>query len=205
MDGRLFVGLGNPGPEYEMTRHNLGFLVVKALASRLGWHFREEKRFMAFVAKGTVGGVTLHLLLPTTYMNLSGTAVRAYMDFHKLSVDQVTVVVDDSALPFGQLRLKQQGSSGGHNGLKSIEVHLGTADYMRLRMGIGTPQEKMLIDHVLDPFGREELQQLVNFIDRGVEVLALLVKESPSFVMSMANRVEKRSPESGLRSEEKNA
>lgn len=183
----VFVGLGNPGSLYELTRHNLGYLVVKALARRMGWHFKEEKRFNAFVAKGLVGNHVLHLLLPTTYMNLSGVSVRQYLDFFKLSIKNLVIVTDDIALPFGQLRLKTMGSAGGHNGLKSIESHLGTTEYIRLRMGIGHPGEKFLADYVLDPFTKEELEHLVMFIDRGADVLEDLVKKEISKVMNTVN------------------
>ena len=135
----IFVGLGNPGSEYEKTRHNLGYLVVLALAKRMGVVFKDDKRLQAYVAKGIVDGVIVHLLLPTTYMNKSGLAVQRYLDFFKLSIARTIIVIDDIAFPFGELKLKMMGSAGGHNGLKSIEEHLGTADYARLRMGIGHP------------------------------------------------------------------
>lgn len=183
----IFVGLGNPGPQYEMTRHNIGYLVIKALARRMGWFFKEEQRFSAFVAKGLVGDVRLHLLLPTTYMNLSGVAVRRYLDFFKLDMAHLVVVADDIALSFGQMRLKTMGSSGGHNGLKSVEAHLATSQYMRLRMGIGHPGEKVLSDYVLDPFAQHELEHLVPFVDRGADTLVRLLKESVSQVMNTVN------------------
>lgn len=185
----VFAGLGNPGPQYEMTRHNIGFLVVKALASQMGWHFKEETRFNAYVVKGLIDGANVHLLLPTTYMNASGSAIRRYMDYYKIDPKHLIVVVDDIALAFGQLRLKGMGSAGGHNGLKSVETHLGTSHYMRLRMGIGHPGEQVLADYVLDPFTKQELEQLVAFIDQGVIVLRRMLKESPSRVMNAVNTV----------------
>jgi PTH1 family peptidyl-tRNA hydrolase len=125
--------------------------------------------------------------LPTTYMNQSGVAVRKYLDFFKLDKKKVVIVVDDIAHLFGELRLKTMGSSGGHNGLKSIEAHLGIREYTRLKMGIGHPGEKVLSDYVLDPFNKEELEQLVTFIDRGVNVLERLVNEDVSEVMKSVN------------------
>lgn len=183
----VFVGLGNPGVQYEMTRHNLGYLVVQAFAARVGWHFKDDKRLNALVTKGLIDGTVVHLLLPTTYMNVSGLAVRRYLDFFKLEATRVVVVTDDIALPFGQLRLKTMGSTGGHNGLKSVEAHLGTAHYIRLRMGIGHPGERVLANYVLEPFNREELEQLKVFVDRGVEVLTRLLKESVSQLMNTVN------------------
>lgn len=190
MKTKVLVGLGNPGVEYEMTRHNIGYLVIKAFARQMGWHFKEEKRFNAFAAKGVIEQQAVHLLLPTTYMNRSGLAVRSYLDFFKLNPSAVIGVVDDIALPFGRLRVKPMGSSGGHNGLKSLEACLGTSHYVRLRMGIGHPGQKILADYVLEPFNQEELQHLVAFIDRAVTVLHNLVKEDVGQVMNKVNAVD---------------
>lgn len=188
----LFAGLGNPGPQYEMTRHNIGYLVIQNFARRLGWSLKEDRRFNAYVAKGVVENHTVHLLLPLTYMNLSGNAVRRYVDYFKIPLASEVIVTDDIALPFGQLRLRNMGSSGGHNGLKSIEACLGTSHYKRLRMGIGHPGEKMLVNYVLEAFSSTEQQELPTFIDRGVEVLQRLLKESFSHVMSSVNAVPRK-------------
>jgi peptidyl-tRNA hydrolase, PTH1 family len=196
----LFVGLGNPGRQYEATRHNIGYLVVQAFAKGLGWTFKEDKRFNARVAKGVIESKTIHLVLPLTYMNMSGVAVRRYIDYFKLSIHDLVVVADDVALAFGQLRLRLMGSSGGHNGLESIKTHLGTSHYIRLRMGIGHPGERVLTDFVLDPFSLTEQQEIPTFIDRGVEVLHRLLKEHPSHVMNVVNTVSfqiKKEPLSG--------
>lgn len=170
-----------------MTRHNMGYLVLQAFAHKMGWHLKEEKRLSAYVAKGLIEEKSVHLMLPTTYMNLSGVAVRRYLDFFKLEAPSVTVVVDDIALPFGQLRYKTMGSTGGHNGLKSIEAHLGTSHYHRLRMGIGEPGPHKLVDYVLDPFTQEELKHLETFVNRGVDVLQRLLRESVTQVMNTVN------------------
>lgn len=183
----LFVGLGNPGQEYENTRHNLGLKVVQELAKRLGWPLREDRRFKAKVAKGVSDQSTVHLVLPLTYMNSSGTAVKPYADYFKVPLSHIVVVIDDISLPFGKLRLRAVGSSGGHNGLKSIEYWLGTSRYMRLRMGIGHPGETMLADYVLEPFDKVEQQELTAFIDRGVQVLQRMLKEDFGQVMTSVN------------------
>ena len=183
----LFVGLGNPGPHYAMTRHNLGYLVVQALAQRYEWVLKDDRRFNAKVAKGKIENKNVHLVLPLTFMNLSGTAVRRYVDYYKIPLKSVVVITDDVSLPFTQLRLRTMGSAGGHNGLKSIEASLGTTRYMRLRMGIGHPGEKLLANFVLEPFSPAEQQELPPFIDRGLEVLQLLLKESISRVMNRVN------------------
>ncbi len=185
----LFIGLGNPGPQYEMTRHNMGYLVIQAFAHRLGWSLKEDRRFNARVAKGALENQTIHLLLPLTYMNLSGNSVRRYIDYFKIPLNSLVVVTDDIALPFERLRLRSMGSAGGHNGLRSIEASLGTSHYKRLRMGIGHPGEKMLVNYVLETFSHIEQQELPTFIDRGVEVLRRLLKESFSHVMNSVNTV----------------
>lgn len=192
----LFVGLGNPGTQYAMTRHNMGFLAVQAFADRLGWSLKEDRRFNAKVVKGVVENLTIHLLLPLTYMNLSGDAVRRYIDYFKIPLNNMIIVTDDIALPFGQLRLRSGGSDGGHNGLKSLEACFGTPQYKRLRMGIGHPGEKMLANYVLEPFSHTEQQELPAFIDRGVEVLQRLLKENFTHVMNSVNTVPRqRKPE----------
>lgn len=187
----LFVGLGNPGPQYRMTRHNLGYLVVEKFADRLGWPLKEDRRFNARVAKGISENKAVHLLLPLTYMNLSGTAVRRYIDYFKFPLSSVVIVTDDIALPFSQLRLRMMGSAGGHNGLLNVAACLGTSHYKRLRMGIGHPGEKMLANYVLETFSYDEQQELPIFIDRGVEVLQRLLKENFSHVMTNVNPVPK--------------
>lgn len=191
----VFVGLGNPGPQYALTRHNMGYLVVQKLADRWGWHLKEDKRFNALVVKGIIGETTVHLILPLTYMNLSGISVRQYLDYYKLPMTSVVVVTDDIALDFGGLRLRSMGSAGGHNGLKSVQSHLGTSHYVRLRMGVGHHGEQNLADYVLDPFSADELKNLVHFLDRGVEVLQRLLNESVTQVMNAVNTVSSKPKE----------
>lgn len=184
----VVVGLGNPGKKYEFTRHNIGFLVAKALARSLGWNFKEEKRFNAWVAKGRYEGWVLHILMPATYMNESGRSVRPYLDFYKLGPADLIAVSDDVELPFGQVRLRPKGSSGGHNGLKSIEAHLGTQDYVRLKMGIGKDvQTAGLADYVLDTFKPEEFAQLSAYVEKGVDIVKRLLHESITEVMNKVN------------------
>ncbi len=184
---KVFVGLGNVGSKYEMTRHNMGFLVVKALASSLGWSFKEEARFSSFVAKGDSDNTRLHLLLPTTYMNLSGIAVSQYLDFYKLSAKDLVVVSDDIAIPFGEMRLRLMGSPGGHNGLKSIQQYLRTSHYTRLRMGIGDREKGSLADHVLGTFSQHEKAVLDSFIDKGAFILRQLLLEDAAKLMNEVN------------------
>lgn len=183
----LIVGLGNPGKQYEATRHNIGFMVVMNLARRLGCVWREERRFLAWSAKAVVPQGEIHLLLPQTYMNRSGEAVRAYMAYFKLLASSLVVAVDDKALPFLELRFREEGSSGGHNGLKSIEAYLGSSTYKRLKLGIGDPTEGTLADYVLDSFSASEKPLLPAFLDRGVDALMALFTNSFQQVMTLTN------------------
>ncbi len=130
---KLIVGLGNPGPQYLITRHNVGFLVLDAWADEDGIAFQEDRAHFSNVAQEPEGA---RLVKPTTYMNESGQAVAAWLEWLKLTPADLLVVVDDVALPLGQIRVRPGGSSGGHNGLKSIEKHLGTSDYARVRCGV---------------------------------------------------------------------
>ena len=173
----FFVGLGNPGVRYETTRHNMGFLVIQAFAKFLGLSFKKDGHFNALVAKGVVDNKTVHLLLPLTFMNLSGNAIRHYADYFKIPIDRLLVAVDDVALPFGSFRYRLKGTSGGHRGLASIENCFGSNHYKRLRMGIGHPGEKILADFVLEPFSPAEQLELPEVILKGVDILSHFLKE----------------------------
>jgi PTH1 family peptidyl-tRNA hydrolase len=172
----LIVGLGNPEPAYEKTRHNLGFAVVKALAIKHGLRFRKEESLMGELARGNISSEKIFLLLPTTYMNRSGEAVRRTADDYNVSYEKILIVCDDAALPFGRLRLRAKGSSGGHNGLKNIEECLKTDLYPRLKIGIGHPDSDMA-DYVLGRFSPEEEKNLPRVIETSVEVLELYIAQ----------------------------
>lgn len=202
----VIVGLGNPGKKYEATRHNIGFMVVKELASKLGWRLKEETQFSAYCAHGQVGDTICRLLLPTTYMNNSGQAVRRYLDYYQLGPENVIVVTDDVALPFGEMRLRTMGSAGGHNGLKSVEAHLGTRHYIRLRMGVGAPDklgsdDDALADYVLSGFSGNEAKTLPHFVEKGAHVLWQLLHEAVTRVMNEVNgkgpKVKQKPPQEG--------
>ena len=160
---RLIVGLGNPGAEYEDTRHNLGFWFVDRLAAELRVALSPQGKFRGFV--GRQGD--LWLLEPTTFMNRSGLSVLSLANFYKILPDQILVVHDDLDLPPGGIRIKQGGGNGGHNGLKDIQAHLGTPDFWRLRLGIGHPGDRNeVINYVLKPPRREEQEPIDQAIDR---------------------------------------
>ncbi|HPC62348.1 MAG TPA: aminoacyl-tRNA hydrolase [Verrucomicrobiota bacterium] len=153
----LIVGLGNPGAEYARTRHNVGFVVVERLAQRWQAPWTYEKRFNARVARAEVAGKRLLLCQPQTYMNASGESVGPLVAFYRVPLAQLLVVVDDADLPLGQLRLRPEGSSGGHHGLESLEHHLGSRAYARLRVGIGRqPGTRQIAGYVLGRFSSTE-------------------------------------------------
>jgi PTH1 family peptidyl-tRNA hydrolase len=160
----LLVALGNPGPEYQFNRHNAGFMVGEELRRRHGFPALRSK-FQGLSAEGRIGGLRAVLLLPTTFMNLSGRAAAEAARFYKVPVDTMLVIHDEVELPFGEVRLKEGQGLGGHNGLRSLEASLGTRDFWRLRVGVGRPDipGKQLIDHVLANFGepREEVLALI--------------------------------------------
>ena len=196
----VVVGLGNPGKRYAHTRHNIGFRVIEKLAEMLGWSFHEEDRFMGRTAKGLIGDRTVYLLLPATYMNESGQAVRAIAHYYKALAPDVLVVHDDIALPFGTLRIRMRGSPGGHNGLKSIEAHLGSPNYPRLKIGIGDERDGALADHVLSPFTEEEQKVLSEFIDQAAKVVYDLLKNDIHKVMAAVNTKGKKIDETNNQS-----
>lgn len=176
---RLIVGLGNPGPEYEQTRHNAGFWLVDNFANSLpGARLQRETRFNALMAKTSLAGQELWLLQPQTYMNRSGQSVGALARFYKIAADEVLVVHDELDLAPGVAKLKKGGSSGGHNGLKDITAALGTQDYWRLRLGIGHPRalasQQAVADFVLHRPRKEEQSLIDEAIEKSLRVLPLV-------------------------------
>jgi peptidyl-tRNA hydrolase, PTH1 family len=183
---KLIVGLGNPGREYEDTRHNVGFNVVEQIARRHRVDFKNSSKWKARTARiGDVGGGLL-LAAPTTFMNLSGWAVREIATFHKLEPAALLVVVDDADLPLGRLRIRQSGSAGGHNGLKSIIQELGTVEFPRLRIGVGR-QAGELRNHVLGRFGADEKAEIDAALVRAAEAAELFGTENIVTVMNRFN------------------
>lgn len=166
----LIAGLGNIGPEYELTRHNIGFLTLDRLADKEGLSFSTDRH--AYKAEYKFKGRNIHLIKPTTFMNLSGKAVSFWLQELKIPKENLLVIVDDLALPFGKLRMRGKGSSAGHNGLKSIEATTGGADYSRLRFGIGDNfRQGQQVDYVLSNFSREEMDQLPEHMDKAIEMI----------------------------------
>ncbi|GGK10737.1 peptidyl-tRNA hydrolase [Parabacteroides faecis] len=182
----LITGLGNIGSEYWGTRHNIGFRVVNALAEEAGVPFTEER--YGAVARMRVKNCELILLKPNTFMNLSGNAVRYWLQKENIPVENLLVVVDDLALPFGTLRLKPKGSDAGHNGLKNIQQLLGTQEYNRLRFGIGSDFPRGgQIDYVLGKFPSEELELMPEKLKRAIEIVKSFCLAGVQITMNQYN------------------
>jgi PTH1 family peptidyl-tRNA hydrolase len=175
---KLLVGLGNPGTEYEKTRHNVGFMVLEEIARKNNCSFRESKKLFGRTCEYGSGIEKTRLLMPNTYMNESGKSVRSAKDWFNFQNNQLIVLADDMDLPLGKIRVRSKGSSGGHNGLKSIINHLGTAEFKRLKIGIGAPsnyqqeRKSKTVSHVLGRFSKEEfiilnfiIQEIINCIE----------------------------------------
>ena len=166
---KLLVGLGNPGTEYEKTRHNVGFMVLEEIARKNNCSFRESKKLFGRTCEYGSGIEKTRLLMPNTYMNESGKSVRSAKDWFDFQNNQLIVLVDDMDLPLGKIRVRSKGSSGGHNGLKSIINHLGTAEFKRLKIGIGAQsndqqaRKSKTVSHVVGRFSKEEFI-ILNFI-----------------------------------------
>ena len=188
----LIVGLGNPGKQYDRTRHNIGFDLVDTLAQRWQIALTEQRRFQGYLGEGMgAPGQKVRLLKPTTYMNRSGQAVRAVVDWFKLNPEQVLVVYDDMDLPLGRLRLRLKGSSGGHNGMKSIISHLGTQTFPRLRLGIGAPSQDdrtgETISHVLGKFAPQEREVVEAALDHALKAVDISLKQGVEMAMNRFN------------------
>jgi PTH1 family peptidyl-tRNA hydrolase len=168
---RLVAGLGNPGAEYQATRHNAGFMLVDRLAAGAGVDWRREKFFFAEVAEFQRGGIRWLLAKPQTYMNLSGDCVGQMVRFFRIRLSELLVVVDDADLPVGTIRLKAEGSSGGHHGLDSVEASLGGRNYARLKIGVARPNDgaRNIAGHVLGRFGAEEREILELVLGRAAD------------------------------------
>lgn len=182
----LIVGLGNPGKEYQETRHNVGFRVVELLAQRHGIELRRQ-RHQAVFGEGRIAGVSVLLAKPLTYMNLSGAAVAALARYHNVTPADILVICDDVALPVGRLRLRGQGSAGGHNGLRSIIDALGTTRFPRLRIGVGAPDGRPLVDHVLGRFDRAEAEAIAVTLAEAADAVETFLRDGLEAAMNRYN------------------
>ena len=184
----LIAGLGNPGKEYENTRHNAGFMVLDALADKLGADI-SEKKHKALCGKAVIGGQKVILLKPQTYMNSSGESIRAAADYYKVDPEDILVVYDDISLAPGQLRIRAKGSAGGHNGIKSIIAHLGTQEFPRVRVGVGEKPPRMdLADYVLGHFTDEDWKTMGERLETAGEIIKSFCLAGIDITMNQYNK-----------------
>ena len=184
----LIVGLGNPGAEYAKTRHNAGFSLVEKLAARWKVNWRNERKFKARVARAERDGRRALLCQPQTFMNASGEAARAVVDFYRLPLEHLLVAVDDADLPLGEVRLRAGGSSGGHHGLESVEQHLATQEFARLRVGIGRKDgAREITDYVLDRFDAAEAALMERVLGRAADQAECWLDDGIEMAMTQFN------------------
>jgi PTH1 family peptidyl-tRNA hydrolase len=183
-DLKIIVGLGNPGPEHLLTRHNAGFWFVDALAAKLGARFRSHTKFHGEICRLEFAGDEVTLLKPMTYMNRSGLSIRALADYQKVQAQQIMVVHDELDLPVGEARFKQGGGHGGHNGLRDTLTHLGP-EFWRLRLGIGHPGDKsQVIDYVLRRAPKAEEDKIIESVGKAVDALATFIDKGAERAMN---------------------
>ncbi len=188
----MVVGLGNPGPDYEHTRHNAGALFVEALARDAGQTLRPDKKYHGLYARIQWQGLDLHLLNPTTFMNRSGLAIKALADFFKIPPQQILIAHDELDLPPGTAKLKKGGGHGGHNGLRDTIAHLGTNDFQRLRIGIGHPGDsRQVTGYVLGRLGKRESEDLTSV---NHEILRVLPDAATGKLSAAMNRLHSFKP-----------
>jgi PTH1 family peptidyl-tRNA hydrolase len=198
---RVIVGLGNPGPQYAETRHNIGFMLIDLLAA--GYKLQFRAKFQGLWTEGNVEGKRIMLLKPQTFMNLSGRSVRELTNFYKIPGEDLLIVHDDIDLSFGKIRLRAQGSAGGHNGIKSILAELGTDKFWRLKLGVGRPSiqipqsdlrdsncepQTTIIDHVLSPFVEDQITQLEDMLGRAEKATNLWINGEIERAMHLYHR-----------------
>lgn len=187
MSTRLVLGLGNPGAQYAGTRHNVGFLVIDAVATEERVVL-DRTGFQACFGQLTVGEDRVYLAKPQTFMNLSGRTVRAISKYHRIAVHDIVVVYDDMDLPTGHVRLRARGSSGGHRGMQSVIEELGSSDFPRIRVGIGRPPAGWEgVDWVLSPFGPQEKLEMAAAVSRAAQAVGVAMREGFSVAMNLFN------------------
>ena len=181
----LIVGLGNPGKEYDGTRHNIGFAAVDYIADKYNIELNRIK-FKGVFGEGFIDGKKVILLKPTTYMNLSGESIREVINFYKISNEEVIVIYDDISLEVGRLRIREKGSHGGHNGIKSIIANLGTDVFPRVKIGVGAPKGN-LVSHVLGKFSEDEIEILRETIKASSDAISIMLKSDAKEAMNKLN------------------
>jgi len=183
----IIVGLGNPGKEYEKTRHNTGFMVIDKLSDKYNIDVNKEKH-KALLGSGIINGEKVILVKPQTFMNLSGEAVLEVINFYKEELNKLIIVFDDIDLPVGAIRIKERGSAGTHNGVKSLVHELGSKEFKRIKVGIGSPNKNIdLISHVLGKFSSDEFSEIENSIEKAVNAIEIIIKDGVSKAMNEYN------------------
>ena len=200
MNEIYLIGLGNPGKKYSQTRHNIGFLLLENLAKKYNSNFLLKEKLKSSCSEFKINGSIYRLFLPNTFMNNSGDAVRAIVDWYKINLDQIFIIVDDKDLPLGKIRFRKKGSSGGHNGLKSIIEKLQTHNFNRIRIGIGSPpliegkNNFNTISHVLGNISLEEKSILDKVYKRVIESLEQINTKKEEFIINELNSFDKDQP-----------
>ena len=185
----IIVGLGNPGDKYKHTRHNVGFETMNKLAYDFDINMKSNRRFRAVIGEGRMDGKHIMLMQPQTYMNLSGEAVHAVMDYYKIPPQDIIVMYDDVNLPVGDIRVRERGSAGGQKGMINIIAQLGTEEFPRVRIGVGSkPPSWSLSDYVLSRFLREEWDDMIKGITKAGDAVELILKEGTGAAMNMFNK-----------------
>lgn len=194
----LIAGLGNPGRQYEMTRHNIGFEVIDYISKEYNIKVNKIKH-KALIGEGFLQGERVILAKPQTYMNLSGESIREICDYYKLGAENIIIIYDDIAIPSGSVRIRAKGSAGGHNGMKSIIYQLQTDEFMRLRIGVGAPAHKDydLKDYVLGHFGNDEADDIISAVKSCPDALVEMMRSGANAAASKFNRTIKRTDENG--------
>lgn len=183
----LIAGLGNPTGEYKNTRHNAGFDALDVLADRMNSAV-EERKFKGLYGRGMLGGEKVILLKPQTFMNLSGESVREAADFYKIDPDHIIIIYDDISLDVGQLRIRTKGSAGGHNGIKNIIAHLGTQEFLRIKVGVGNKPPRMdLVDYVLGRFSKEDREKMEQAFGEAAEAAECIISQGAEKAMNAFN------------------
>ena len=199
---KIIAGLGNPGREYAMTKHNVGFLMIDTLADHLGATEWRDK-FDALIAKTRIGTEPVLLVKPQTYMNDSGRAIAPIMHFYKLPAEDLIVAHDDMDIPAGTIRIRKKGSSGGHNGIKSLIAHLGSENFPRVRLGVGRPLPGWsVVNHVLAPFPQEDKTAVDEAIKYLIPAVECIVNDSVDMAMNKYNP--KKAKKNKVKQEDKN-
>ncbi len=183
----VIVGLGNPGKDYAGTRHNIGFEVIYNIADKFSIRLDREK-FKAIIGEGKIDGEKVMLVMPLTYMNLSGDSVKDILSFYKLTNEDIVIVYDDISLDVGKIRVRSKGSAGGHNGIKNIINKIGTENFKRVRVGVGEKPEKWdLADYVLSRFTKDEDKAIIEAIEKSTEAVEIIVKDGIDKAMNKYN------------------